>query len=115
MPCNVNTALDVSMPMRLYWVMDGSGLGCLQPQFWHAMPWGRPPQQLRSYRELCWRETRRKNASNADARGWTELSVCICVYLWLKFLLAFTWPSSYRNSRSARDEKGIGTGRVEER
>ena len=23
MPCNVNTALDVSMPMRLYWVMDG--------------------------------------------------------------------------------------------
>src|SRR5664279_420539 len=46
MPCNVNTALDVSMPMRLYWVMDGSGLGCSQPQFWHSMPWGRPPQQF---------------------------------------------------------------------
>src|ERR1019366_4781602 len=29
----------------LYWVMDGSGLGFSQPQFWHAMPWGRPPQQ----------------------------------------------------------------------
>src|ERR1700681_910885 len=46
MPCNVNTALDVSMPTRLYWVMDGSGLGCSQPQFWHSMPWGRPPQQF---------------------------------------------------------------------
>jgi hypothetical protein len=41
----VKTDLDVSMAMRLYWVMDGSGLGCSQPQFWHAMPWGRPPQQ----------------------------------------------------------------------
>jgi hypothetical protein len=41
----VKTALDVSMPMRLYWVMGGSGLGWSQPQFWHAMPWGRPPQQ----------------------------------------------------------------------
>src|SRR6516225_1593624 len=46
MPCNVNTALDVSMPTRLYWVMDGSGPGCSQPQFWHAMPWGRPPQHF---------------------------------------------------------------------
>src|ERR1700676_2361349 len=34
------------MPMRLYWVMDGSGLGFSQHQFWHTMPWGRPPQQL---------------------------------------------------------------------
>jgi acyl-CoA reductase-like NAD-dependent aldehyde dehydrogenase len=25
--CSVKTALDVSMPMRLYWVTDGSGLG----------------------------------------------------------------------------------------
>src|SRR3954471_20434850 len=46
MPCNVKTALDVSMAMRLYWVMDGSGFGCSQPQFWHAMPWGRPLQHL---------------------------------------------------------------------
>ena len=37
--------LDVSMPMRLCWVMDASGLGCSQPQDWHAMPWGRPHQQ----------------------------------------------------------------------
>src|SRR6185312_8452041 len=44
MPCKVKTALDVSMPKRLYWVTDGSGLGCSQLQFWHAMPWGRPPQ-----------------------------------------------------------------------
>jgi hypothetical protein len=35
----------VSTPMRLYWVMDGSGPGFSQQQFWHAMPWGRPPQQ----------------------------------------------------------------------
>src|ERR1700687_258334 len=27
MPCSVKTDLDVSTPMRLYWVMDGSGLG----------------------------------------------------------------------------------------
>jgi transposase len=26
--------------------VDGSGLGCSQPQFWHSMPWGRPPQQF---------------------------------------------------------------------
>jgi hypothetical protein len=25
--------------------MDGSGFGCSQPQFWHSIPWGRPPQQ----------------------------------------------------------------------
>jgi hypothetical protein len=25
--------------------MDGSCLGCDNTQFWHAMPWGRPPQQ----------------------------------------------------------------------
>jgi hypothetical protein len=41
----VNTALDVSMPMRLYWVMDGSGFGLVTAPIWHAMPWGRPPQQ----------------------------------------------------------------------
>src|ERR1700722_11388601 len=44
--CKVNTALDVSMPIRLYWVMDGSGFGYSQSQFWHSMPWGRPPQQF---------------------------------------------------------------------
>src|ERR1700683_3399072 len=44
----VKTDLDVSMAMRLYWVTDGSGLGCSQPQFWHLMPWGRPPQQSAS-------------------------------------------------------------------
>jgi hypothetical protein len=27
LPCNVNAALDVSTPIRLYWVMDSSGLG----------------------------------------------------------------------------------------
>jgi hypothetical protein len=27
--------------------MDGSGFGCSQPQFWHAMPWGRPLQHGR--------------------------------------------------------------------
>src|SRR5271166_4373298 len=61
MPCKVKTALDVSMPKRLYWVTDGSGLGCSQLQFWHAMPWGRPPQHgsrkrhsdLVSFRRLC--------------------------------------------------------------
>jgi hypothetical protein len=35
--------------MRLYSVMDGSGLGCSQLQFWHTMPWGRPPQQSRNF------------------------------------------------------------------
>src|SRR6266567_1775093 len=29
MPCSVNTALDVSMAIRLYWVMYGSGFGWL--------------------------------------------------------------------------------------
>jgi hypothetical protein len=32
--------------------MDGSGLGCSQPQFWHAMPWGRPPQQTKISRSV---------------------------------------------------------------
>jgi hypothetical protein len=41
----VNNDLDVSIPMRLISFMDGSELGCFQPQAWHAMPWGRPPQQ----------------------------------------------------------------------
>jgi hypothetical protein len=31
MPRNVNTDLDVSMPIRLYWVTDGSGLGGASP------------------------------------------------------------------------------------
>jgi hypothetical protein len=44
MPCTVKTALDVSIAMRLYWVMDGSRIGDQQLEFWHAMPWGRPPQ-----------------------------------------------------------------------
>jgi hypothetical protein len=39
--------LDVSMAIRLYRVMDGSGLGCSPPQFWHSMPWGRPATQSR--------------------------------------------------------------------
>src|SRR5438093_392014 len=47
MPCSVKTALDVSIATRLYSLMDGSGLGCSQLQFWHTMPWGRPPQHLR--------------------------------------------------------------------
>jgi hypothetical protein len=33
-------------PIRLYWVMDGSGFGYSQSQFWHSMQWGRPPQQF---------------------------------------------------------------------
>jgi hypothetical protein len=41
----VNTALDVSMPMRLISDMDGSCLGYMTAQVWHPMPWGRPPQQ----------------------------------------------------------------------
>src|SRR4051812_16467069 len=53
MPCNVKTALDVSMAMRLYWVMDGSGFGCSQPQFWHAMPWGRPLQHFQTDGEMA--------------------------------------------------------------
>src|SRR4051812_39426258 len=42
-PCSVKTAFDVSIP-SLYCVTGGSS-GCLQLQFWHSMPWGRPPQQ----------------------------------------------------------------------
>jgi hypothetical protein len=34
----------------------------------------------------------------------TRMDRAICVYLWLKFLLAFTPPSTYRNLRSARDK-----------
>src|SRR4051794_8140085 len=43
--CKVNTALDVSMPMRLISDMDGSLTGWMTAQVWHSMPWGRPPQQ----------------------------------------------------------------------
>jgi hypothetical protein len=32
--------------------MDGSGLGWLQLQFWHAMPWGRPPQHFQTGGEV---------------------------------------------------------------
>jgi hypothetical protein len=39
--------------MRLYWVTDGSGFGCLTAQFWHAMPWGRPPQHLQTEGEMA--------------------------------------------------------------
>src|SRR5271166_2128845 len=66
MPCKVKTALDVSMPKRLYWVTDGSGLGCSQLQFWHAMPWGRPPQHGPA--ELASRAGWRRGASPVRER-----------------------------------------------
>jgi hypothetical protein len=40
------------MAMRLYCVMDGSGLGCSRPQFWHSMPWGRRPQQSGKFTQI---------------------------------------------------------------
>jgi hypothetical protein len=32
--------------------MDGSSLGGSQLQFWHSMPWGRPPQQFLTNRPV---------------------------------------------------------------
>jgi hypothetical protein len=55
----VNTAFDVSSPIRVISLMDGSFLGSQQPKLGTLMPWGRPPQHLLAGLILrCWARDR---------------------------------------------------------
>src|SRR5579863_7163143 len=82
------------MAMRLYWVMDGSGLGCLQPQFWHSDAVGPSTPTVRWMRGLCGQLIRLclrgdriavpndqerclERHDQPDRKSWCSSSVCI--------------------------------------